>query len=222
MRKPDGSFWMDLVFPPRCPFCGELMKHGEQTCKNCRTVLPSVFQKELFCVPETVVPCYAPYAYAGKVRDAILRFKFEQEPSVGVFFGRQMAILLKSLSNLPPLDAVAAVPMTRWHRMRRGYNQSELLAKTAAAQLKLPYLRLLRKVKHSRVQHSLPAQARFGNVQGVYAARPAAVGRKILLIDDIVTTGATLTACAEELLHAGASEVVCAAAAQAQSVTDKD
>lgn len=222
MKKHDLSFLADLIFPPRCPFCGQLIRHGEQTCKDCRAIQPTIQIKELFCQGEIVVPCYTAFLYHGKVRDSMLRFKFEDEPSIGTFFGRELAILIDGLHLPFDFDVITAVPMTRWHQARRGYNQSERLAKTAATDLKLPYKRLLRKRRHSRVQHLLTAEERFSNVLGAYAACSAAAGKKILLIDDIVTTGATLTACVEELLQAGAAQVVCAAATQARLVTDKD
>lgn len=222
MKTHDLSGLADIFFPPRCPFCGEVIRHGEQTCSDCTNVQPILHRKELFCADELTLPCYTIYPYKDKVRDAMLRFKFGDEPSVGVFLGNQLAILLKESCADFAFDCVTAVPMTRWHRMRRGYNQSELLAKTAAQKLEVPYGRLLRKIRRNRVQHLLSAEERYENVQGAYAALPNAAGKRILLVDDIVTTGATLSVCAEELFRVGAEQVICVAAAEAQPATDKD
>jgi ComF family protein len=140
--------------------------------------------------------------------------KFEGEAPIAGFLGRQLAQSLQaelSQSFLP--DVVTVVPMTKLHRLRRGYNQSERIARAAAKALGLPYQSLLCKRKHNRVQHKLSEKERFQNVQGVFAALPQAGGLRILLVDDIVTTGATLAACQTALFSAGAAEVLCAAAA---------
>nr|WP_286166976.1 phosphoribosyltransferase family protein [Clostridium sp. D33t1_170424_F3] len=100
----------------------------------------------------------------------------------------------------------------------RGYNQSALVAKEAAQLLKLPYRVILEKYKENRIQHELDRRNRAKNVRGVYRFLPGEeiTGKRILLIDDIMTTGATLQECADVLLCHGAASVLCAVIAVVQ------
>ena len=111
------------------------------------------------------------------------------------------------------LDGVTWVPMSPQKLRRRGYNQSELLAKAVAKELGLPAWNLLEQVRETDTQHSLTRAQRADNVRGAYRAKSATLGKRVLLVDDIVTTGATLRACAQGLYGAGAQKVcaVCAA-----------
>ena len=96
---------------------------------------------------------------------------------------------------------------------QRGYNQSQLLAKALAKELGLPWWTLLEQARETATQHDLTRAQRADNVRGAYRARAEAAGQRLLLVDDIVTTGATLRACAQALYEAGAQSVgaVCAA-----------
>lgn len=212
MMHPEWSFLADLFFPPCCPFCGKVIRHGEETCPSCADLQPKLMKKALPLKNGGAPFCYAIYVYQGRVRDAILRMKFADEPSVAPFFGRKLAQQLPT--EVQP-DVVTAVPMSRLHKRKRGYNQSERIARAAAAELGLPYRTLLYKAKKNRTQHRLSAVERFRNVQGVFAAKPAAKQKRILLIDDIATTGATLAECTRVLLREGAQSVLCAAVALA-------
>ena len=107
------------------------------------------------------------------------------------------------------------VPMGTAQEQQRGYNQAELLAKELAKEWKLPCKRLLRKVKKTRTQHKLPAQERRENVKGAFRVCRKIRGKRIVLCDDIVTTGATLEECAEMLYAAGAEKIVAVTVASA-------
>ena len=125
--------------------------------------------------------------------------------------GTLMAEAASSLGE--ELDGVTWVPMSPQKLRRRGYNQSELLAKAVAKELGLPAWDLLEQVRETDTQHNLTRAQRADNVRGAYRAKGAALGKRVLLVDDIVTTGATLRACAQGLYGAGAQKVcaVCAA-----------
>ena len=103
-------------------------------------------------------------------------------------------------------DAVVPVPLHRSRLRRRGFNQAELLARGVAAGMNAPVSDTLRVVRKTRDQVELSAAGRRSNVEGAYAVRGGARG-KILLVDDVFTTGATASSCAETLLEAGADEV---------------
>ena len=113
-------------------------------------------------------------------------------------------------------DGVAWVPMTKAKKRKRGYDQSELLAREAAKTLGLPCLPLLEKRKETETQHQL------SNVKNSYEARPEARGKALLLVDDIVTTGATLRECAKALYEAGAARVTGLCAADCAAVRTEE
>ena len=132
------------------------------------------------------------------------------------FYAEKMAEhISKSFSNIH-FDAITSVPISAKRCKLRGYNQSELLARAAAKQLNLPYCEYLIKTVDNKEQHKLNEKQRQKNVAGVYKPirEGQIVGKSILLIDDIVTTGATLRECASVLLQSGAGNISCAAIAE--------
>lgn len=224
MRGIDASAVADLFLPPRCPYCGTVIRHGARTCPGCASIAPRPAVRWIPMGQQEMVPCVTAYPYEMPVRGALQRFKFEEEPWLGAFYGEALAGVVAQTDLA--FDLLTWVPLSRMQRLHRGYNQSELLAKAAAGKLGKPYRPMLRKCRHNKRQHFLPAAERWKNVEGVFAARPGAgvVGHAVLLIDDIVTTGATLHACAQALLEAGAHSVCCAAVATPPGAcpTDKD
>ncbi|MCI1964673.1 MAG: ComF family protein [Oscillospiraceae bacterium] len=211
------SLCLELLFPPHCVFCDKVLAPGTKICKTCaETVVPV---RALRCMNPSGsgqnIPCIVLYFYDAQVRDSIIRFKFYGEKSNADFYAEQLSKWIGK--QMPPLsfDFVTAVPISRERKKQRGYNQSELIARKLAAGLGIPYEECLEKVVDNREQHRLPRRERMKNVTGVYRASGDQVpGKRILLLDDIVTTGATLCECAEVLLNAGAKVVTCAAVAQ--------
>lgn len=208
-------FCADLLFPPRCVLCDGIVAPGASVCEACAAQLeraektPGVNLR----VCGQNIPCTVLYPYEGRVRDSILRFKFGGRRQYAEFYGERLARAVRR--ELPPAGLVTAVPLSERRRRERGYNQSELVARRAAAALGLPYAACLKKAADNRPQHLLGREERARNVRGVY--RPlggCAAGKQVLLIDDIVTTGATLAACCEALLAGGAASVACAAVAR--------
>lgn len=211
-------FGMDLLFPPRCIFCNEIIAPGTKICQKCaKEILPSGTVR---CVPISVhnrkISCAFLYPYEGKVRDSILAYKFHGQKQYADFYAER---LTKQVSEVFPeagFDFVTSVPLSDERRKERGYNQSELIAKPIAAALNLPYLPCLQKIKKNQVQHLLNREQRMQNVRGVYGLCGDSVkGKRILLVDDIVTTGSTLSECANALFQGGANKVACAAIARA-------
>lgn len=202
---------LDLLFPPRCAFCGCIMEEaGDGVCGRCREDLPRREGDAAF-VEIPGVPCAAAFYYEDAVRSGVLALKFEKKSWRARVFGRYIAQAAAALPG--PFDAVVFAPVSRLRRFTRGFDQGALLARTVSETLALPLLPVLRKVRHTRPQSSLEdPEARRENAEGAYAvSRPAAVfGRRLLLIDDVVTTGSTLAACASALRIAGAGSVSCA------------
>ena len=207
---------LDLLFPPRCAFCNHILRGDESgMCKKCagsisRTQNGGLRTGEYFSV------CVSPLVYEKTVRDAILRFKFHDATAYAALFGALMADTVRE--TMPGrYDLITWVPLSAKRLRGRGYDQAMLLAMAAALRLDDAPVELLR--KHTDV----PAQSGVGspekrraNISGVYAVTdPELVrGRRILLIDDIITTGATLAECARTLREAGAADVVCCTLAQ--------
>ncbi len=187
-----------------CPDCGHGTA-GVGSCGVCASERPPV---------GTVVRTGA---YEGLLRQMIQRVKFQQATFLVEPLARRMLDSLKH-RGLTSFDLATTVPLHWRHHWQRGYNQAWLLLKAMRRfGLRVPQQRLLRKVRHTRPQVGLAGEARRRNVRGVFAVRkPSAVsGRRILLVDDVLTTGATAGACAKALKRAGAAEVVVVVAAVA-------
>ncbi len=202
----------DLSFPPRCPFCGELSGKDGQYCAECQkglplchvyTLTPNTKRPDLFCLR-------APYYYTGSARRAAKALKFYNHRSAAEQFARAMADM-EQVSGLAQADFVTAIPLSRRRLRRRGFNQSEMIARQYALFKGMTYLETLEKHKDTPKQSlQISAKARAANVKGCYRVlEPDAVRNKtVVLIDDVYTTGATMRECAKMLRQAGARCVV--------------
>lgn len=210
---------LKTVYPPRCAFCGGQMTAGEICCGTCReTVLPHPVVRQLKLSSGKNLQCYGFYDYIDSVRYAIHDLKFHDRKEIGTMLGTLLAAESKVHALVQTADYVAAVPISRKRRAARGYNQSELIARALAQQCGGTYAEVLEKHVHNLEQSALTRQERLENVIGVYRItnRVNLCGKSILLVDDIVTTGATLCACAEVLYQAGVAQVTAIAFAHAQ------
>ncbi|HIS49725.1 MAG TPA: ComF family protein [Candidatus Gallacutalibacter pullistercoris] len=210
-----GEKLLAMIFPSRCAICGKITIGGKRICGKCEEENPpQSYFRRLDEEGNAPIFCVSPYVYSGEVRKAILAMKFYGRKERAAGFAEALARVL------PPRwqtdDVVCWAPISQERLRERGYDQSELVARRLARELGRPCRPLLRKIKNNRVQHELHLEERRRNVQGVYAAEENRVrGKRILLIDDIVTSGSTLRECANCLLAAGAIEVHCAAIADA-------
>ena len=210
-------FLMELLFPPKCVLCRKLLKSGEiDLCRECRADAPEYAGKKINI--RFLDSFAAVWYYEGNVRRSLLRFKFYNARSYGVSYGRILAMRLQR--EYPDgFDMLTWVPVSRLRKLRRGYDQVELLAKAVGRELGLSPVPTLKKIRNNRPQSRLKAPAaRRANVLGAYRLLEgaAAKGQRVLLLDDILTTGATAGECARVLLSAGAKEVHCAAVAAAR------
>lgn len=207
---------MEYLFPPKCILCRELLSREEtDLCRRCRTETDE-FPQEKLKVP-FIDSVAAVWYYKGNVRRCLLRYKFHRARHLAAPLGKMMA--MKALGGpAEGVQLVTWVPISPLRRFIRGYDQDELLARVAAAELGIPCVPLLKKVRHNRAQSGIDGYAkRRANVLGVYRSlnEDQITGAKVLLVDDILTTGATASECARVLLTAGAKEVHCAVAASA-------
>lgn len=203
---------LDLLFPPKCPFCGKIQDRPG-ICPACEKDLPRVPEGEAVRTGPGGLRCAGAVWYEGTVRDAFLRLKFQGASELAEPLGELLArCAAEQLSG--EFDTVTWVPVSRKRLRKRGYDQAELLARAACRLWDTEPVRLLKKTADNPAQSGIrDAAARRANVLGVYEAVGAVSGKRILLIDDICTSGATLTECIRVLEDAGAASVVCAAAA---------
>ena len=208
---------LNLLFPPRCILCGQLLQKEEtDLCRSCRTDAPEFPEEKTklqFLDSFTAV-----WYYKENVRRSLLRYKFHGCTGYAAGYGRLLAMKIQR-THPEGFDLLTWVPVSPMRRLRRGYDQVELLAKAVGKELGMKPVKLLRKVHNNRPQSGiLGAAQRRATVLGVYrlTGKAELAGRRVLLLDDILTTGATAGECARMLLTAGAEEVHCAVVAAAR------
>lgn len=207
---------LDLIYPPKCVFCGKLLQENEtDLCRKCRFSLPESSDKPQ--IGEFFTKCWSVYEYDEAVRESVLRYKFSGMQQYSVAYGRLIA--MKLLRENVKFDVLSWVPISEKRRRKRGYDQGRLLAEAVGKELGVSCVRTLRKTIDNRAQSSIGGlSARKANVMGAYkAVSPEHFrSKRVLLIDDVVTTGATLSECSRVLLTAGASRIDCATLAATQ------
>ena len=212
---------LEWLFPRKCVLCRKILpKEETDLCRACRVEQPEYpFGKKK--VPH-IDALTAVWMYEGDVRKSIHRYKFNGARHYADVYGRLLA--MRILRDLPEAEVITWVPVSRKRKRERGYDQVELLAEAVSAELSIPSEALLEKFRDNRANSGLKTPAeRRANVLGVYKVPEGAEirGKRVLLLDDIVTTGATASECARVLLTEGAKEVLFAAVAAAGTTTSK-
>lgn len=203
-----------LLFPPKCVLCRKLLSDNEtDLCHHCRMNAPeyTIAKKPISFIAGWTTVWY----YRENVRSSILRYKFSNARSYAPVFGRIMAMQI--LKDLPAdIDILTWIPTGILRRLSRGYDQVELLANEVGKQINLHPTRHLVKIRNTPAQSTLQhASRRRANVLGAYITKhpEQLVGKRVLLIDDVLTTSATASECAKTLLFAGAKDVYLASVA---------
>lgn len=206
---------LDILYPPHCAFCGKLLEHsGSGVCPACEKSLPYAGEGDALQMIGGY-PSVRVFYYEAMVEQGIHALKFDKTAWRASIFGRYIAQAAAEYLG-GQFDTVTYVPVSWQRRCTRTFDQACLLAQAAADVWGVKAEPTLRKIRHNRPQSSLddPRQ-RQSNVQGAYRPlrRARIAGRRFLLIDDVITTGSTMSACAGTLLEAGAASVVCASLA---------
>ncbi len=223
-----------LLFPIKCAVCGKLMPAddtyrlcsscfdrirplGEFQCKGCGRALPDV-QKFCFdCLktrPALIIRSYT--QFSEPVRPLIHKFKYGRQPYLSRILARFMFIAFQANDCFAGVDTIVPVPSHWSRRFGRGYDHVQLLAREFSVVSGLPTHDLLLKKRRTPPQAKLTREKRLKNLTDAFSVRDGGLvsGKSIVLIDDVCTTGATLSACARTLLSAGADSVVGLSAAR--------
>lgn len=198
-----------------CIICKEYVKNQELTlCETCITMIKSCNSSYNLIINDHNVICCSGVYYSGIAKELISRLKYKSDFNAGNVLSKYMIRALKQ-NNLS-FDLITYVPATKTSLKKRGYNQSEFLAKVIGSATETKVLGLLDKVKETKDQIGLSGEERWKNLKGSYKVKKAEpiMGKRILLVDDVITTGATVFFCAEDMLKNGAEEVFIITAAK--------
>jgi len=201
---------LDLLYPPKCPFCGRILERGEEGwCASCQEELPWTEPGDAKAA-EFCNACLSPLWYRDGAREGMHRYKFGGGRVHARLFGRLMAQCLQDRWEAP-VDLITWAPLHPKGKRKRGYDQAELLARRVGGLTGLPVESTLEKIRATAVQSQTGGdEARKANVQGAYRALAGLdlTGKRVVLVDDVATSGATLSECAAILRQAGADSVV--------------
>lgn len=223
---------LDILYPPVCPICGEVLEKSRKTdlCIECTNQIKSVginfcmkCGKELDKAQEEY--CYdcgriehiydqaaAAFVYSEGIKESIYRFKYRGKREYAVWYGKKMAELLENRIRIWKPDVIIPVPIHKSRLKQRGYNQAELIAEQLGRYTGIPVdSEILIRSKSTAPMKELDGVKRLKNIENAFNIDESIVRyNKVLIIDDIYTTGATVDACAAVLKRHGVSKVYCA------------
>lgn len=223
----DWGHVLSIIYPHRCPVCDRIPEYGRRICPECEKEL--VFIEEPVCKScgkplemEQEEYCYdcnrhahkydsgkALLIYQGKVRDSLWRFKYRNRREYAYYYAKKTAEQYGRWILQRGVEAVVPVPLHKQRRKERGYNQAELYARHLGKLLGIPVeTRLLFRIKKTVPQKQLDDAQRKNNLKKAFKCAPNIVQfKKILIVDDIYTTGSTIDAAAEAVKCAGVQQV---------------
>ncbi len=208
---------LDFLYPPLCVLCKERLARGERVaCSRCWARVERWDGEITLTGGKFIHSSYASALFDESMRGIVHHLKYKNKKSLALRLARMMT---EALGNAARPDAVVPVPLHSARKRERGYNQSELLAKEAGQRLGVPVLvKALKRIRNTPSQTGLDREQRIQNVKGAFRARDSStiLGKRVLLVDDVTTTGATLEACGEALALAGAGKISAVVAAWAK------
>lgn len=201
---------LEIIFPTTCIICGGLNKNA--LCKKCETKLESklVYKMEKYKNKNFETHIYIAN-YKGQIRNKILNYKFHSKPYMYKTFAKITIKSQKIYEILKTYDIITEIPIHKKRKNKRGYDQSQLIAREIGSNVEgLEYKQILQKTKNIVPQSSLNKKQRKQNIKDAYKiqTKEKLLGKRIILFDDIYTTGSTANECAKELKQAGVKEVL--------------
>ena len=212
----------ELLLPRTCPVCGKLLMAGEDVlCAFCAIGLP---RHRIPSIEDNILlrmiwdkadvrraMTFLAYNHHSPYHNLVIEFKFHHKSDLAFRLGQWAALEAKRQDFWEGVDALVPVPLTWWRRWRRGYNQAEMLARGMAEVTGLPVVNLLRRTKNRKPQSKLKGEARLKNAEGIYKAIVPDEwrGKCLVVVDDVMTTGATLGSCVRALHDADKSAQLC-------------
>jgi competence protein ComFC len=207
---------INFIYPAYCGVCKKALpaSNGTGVCGVCIRQIKRHPKPDCCSAKSSFSAARSVCLYEGAIKELIHLFKYKNKRSLAGLFARYMTDFMKDeAAFVEGIEMVTFVPLHRQRRRERDFNQSEALGRRIAAELGLPAADCLEKIKQTANQNELSRRARLDNLKGAFRARGHAPdlfrGRVILLVDDVMTTGATLDECSRTLLAADAREVRC-------------
>lgn len=212
------KFLCDIIFPNRCPCCFKVIKWDRLMCDECIKNLPHIEYEicigcgkvNCICTPnKQYEKCVSITYYEGIIRKGIINFKLKNAVNFAEYFAIKIAQKLKENNLVDNIDIVTCVPMSQAKRIKRGYNQAEVLGKYVAKLINKPFnASILIKTDKNLAQHNLSYNQRKKYVKNAFATNDININdMNILICDDIITTGATLNECSRLLRDKGVKSV---------------
>ncbi len=222
---------LDIIFPPKCPFCQKILDSSVPVCRDCFSSLPFIDENACsICGRPTgefshsiCTSCrsnktsfthsFAPLIYKENARNTLLALKSSYHPYYAKAFAYLIADKILSSPYYTSFDYITYVPQSRASRFTRGYNQAELIAKELSKLLNVPCIATLYRTNDGKKQATLSAKERRENVKKCYFPLDKKFSGTVLLTDDIYTTGSTANHCSSLLRKMGFDRVYLAIAA---------
>lgn len=200
-------YWIDWLYPNICPCCGKNIEHDADFCASCKSAItPYNDEKTIDGVDRYTSYCF----YDHNIDNAILAFKKNPNGNSYYAFAKGMAEAVEKCGISHDIDLIVPIPISPKKKKERGYNQTELIAKELRFLLNVPYANVMTKVKDTKEQKTLGRAERAENLTGAFGISekaPDIKGKRLLVIDDVCTTGSTLTEAANVLRSGGAGKV---------------
>lgn len=203
------SLWHKLVcavFPERCPFCNEVILPGAFACDDCIKKFP---ETDYVTHAAGGYICASRFLYNSSFKNGVINLKFKSGKQHVFQIAGFMYEEIKRQYGDMYFDFITCVPMHEKDKAKRGFNQTELLAKRLSEYTGIPFFEALKKTVITKPQHTLDRKSRATNLNGAYKVvdKNAVEGKTILICDDLITTGATLGECCKTLEEAGAKDI---------------
>ena len=225
-----GGDVLSLMYPVNCRGCGNRLSKGEETlCLLCIHELPRTrfenmrnnsMEKHFWGrVPLSAATAFCYFQKGGKVQHLMHQFKYKRKTDIGLKLGQLLGEEIKPVFEFQNCDCIIPIPLHWKKQKKRGYNQSDFIADGISEALKIPVLKTA--VQRNSMNESQTRKNRFQrwqNVESIFSVAKAdqLKNKNVLLVDDVMTTGSTLEACASEILKSNATSVSVATLALAE------